>query len=111
MAGFSDFLSTVKLGIAQLAAGSFGEAKQAAERDAQEFLQKTEADLKRWTDLLVDGKLTHEEFEFLVMGRKEVATMEALKQAGLAQVRVDRFRNAILHLVVESAFAVFVRPA
>jgi hypothetical protein len=37
-----------------------------------------------------------------------VATIEALKDAGLAQVRIDRFQKATLHLVIESAFKLFV---
>ncbi len=107
MADFATFLSTLKSGIATLVSGSFSEAKTAATQDALAFLENSRADLERWTNLLMEGKLTHEDFEFLVAGRKEVAAMEALKQAGLAQVRIDRFQNALLHLVVESAFKIF----
>jgi hypothetical protein len=41
------------------------------------------------------------------MGRKDVAAMAALTQAGLAQIRIERFRGALLHIVIESAFSVF----
>ncbi len=111
MSDFSTFLTTLKQGIAQLAADSFRDAKRAAQADGEAFLRKSESDLERWTDLLVDGKLTQEEFEFLVMGRKDVIEMKALEAAGLAAVRVDRFRNAVLRLVVDTAFSVFVHPA
>jgi hypothetical protein len=37
-----------------------------------------------------------------------LAELHALKQAGLAMVRIDRFKNALLDLVIDTAFDVFL---
>ena len=104
MADFNAFLKAVEAGAVELITGSFRDVGAAAKKDVANYLTKSKDDLKRWTDLLVGGQLTHEEFETLVLGKKEVAEMIALKQVGLAEVRLDRFQNALLHLVIESAF-------
>jgi hypothetical protein len=43
-----------------------------------------------------------------VQGKKDLAELEALEQAGLALARLDRFRTDLVHLVVDTAFGVFV---
>ena len=44
--------------------------------------------------------ITTSTIEFLVKGKQDLAEMEALKQAGLALVRVDQFRNSLVDLVI-----------
>ncbi len=54
------------------------------------------------------GRMDKDEFMFLVKGQKDVAQMLALKQAGLAAVNVDKFRNGVIDLVVNTALGTFV---
>jgi hypothetical protein len=104
---FNKFLSALKDGIKQLVTQSFGDHRKAAVKDANAFLKKTRADLKRWIGELEAGTLKKDDFEFLVRGKKDLAEMEALKQAGLASVRVDEFRKSVLNLVIGTAFKMF----
>jgi hypothetical protein len=108
MAAYKEFLAALETGIRDLAAKTGKEFAKDAQSDAREFLTKTEEDLKRWTKLLAKGQLTKDEFEWLVEGKQDLAKMRALKLAGLAQVRIDRFRNALMDLIVDTAFAVFL---
>jgi hypothetical protein len=64
--------------------------------------------LRRWTKLLAQGDLSKDDFEWLVAGKKDLAEMEALKQTGLALVRLERFQNALISLVIDTAFETFV---
>ena len=41
-------------------------------------------------------------------GKKDLARMETLKQAGLAAVEVDKFRNALVDHIVGTARTVFL---
>ena len=107
MADFNQLLSALKDGVARLAAQSLQDFRKAAVKDADAFLEKTRADLSRWAGELEAGTLTQDDFEFLVKGKQDLAEMQALKQAGLALVRVDQFRNSLLDLVIGTAIKLF----
>jgi hypothetical protein len=108
MADFSDFLRALEDGTKDLAKKTLKGFTPEALRDSKEFLRKTEEDLKRWTKLLASGELTQEDFEWLVLGKKDLAELHALKEAGIAVVRIDRFRNALMDLTIDTALDVFL---
>jgi len=108
MTRFDDFLKALKDGLKQLVANSVHDFSQAATKDGQAFFKKARADLERWTKALAHGQLTKTDFEWLVQGKKDLAEMEALKQAGLAVVRVDQFRSSLIDLVIGTAFKTFL---
>ncbi|MFT4023744.1 MAG: hypothetical protein QM664_08175, partial [Flavihumibacter sp.] len=60
--------------------------------------------LKRWTTLLMEERLTTADFEWLVLSQKDLAQMVALKQAGLSVIRIQQFRDSLLNLVVDTIF-------
>ncbi len=108
MVEFDEFLNTLKDGVLDLAKQGLKGFREEALKDGQNFLEKSKEDLRRWTKLLASGELSQEDFEFLVLSKKDVAEMHALKQAGLALVRIDRFKSGLLNLVIETAFDVFI---
>lgn len=108
MADFNDFLESLKKGLEELIQKNWKEFKDAAEKDGKVFFDKTKEDLKRWTKLLAQGNLSKDDFEWLVAGKKDLAELEALKQAGLAMVRLERFQNALISLAIDTAFDTFL---
>ncbi len=106
MADFDRFLELLKDNLKALAQEHLGDLRDAALRDGQAFVAATRADLERWLALVAEGALTRDDFEWLVQGKKDLAELEALKQAGLAKVRLDRFRSSLVELVVNTAFQV-----
>jgi hypothetical protein len=108
MPDFDDFLENLKKGLEELAKKNWIEFREAAEKDGKAFVEKTKEDLRRWTKLLAQGDLSKDDFEFLVAGKKDLAAMEALRQAGLTLVRLERFQNALTSLVIDTAFETFL---
>lgn len=108
MSNFDSFIDAIEEGTKELAKKTLKGFKDDAVTDAKEFLDASKDDLQRWTKLLAKGELSEDDFEWLVMGRKDVAELHALRQSGLALVRLDRFKNAFLDLVIDSAFDVFL---
>ena len=108
MSDFDVFVDAIEEGAKELAKKTLKGFKEESVADAKGFLEAAKEDLKRWTKLLARGDLSQDDFEWLVLGRKEVAELHALKQAGLAMVRIDRFKNALLDLVIDTAFDVFL---
>ena len=50
------------------------------------------------------GDLTTQDFEWLVFSQKDLLLMEGLKQAGLASIRAEQFKNSVLSLVIDTIF-------
>lgn len=108
MPEFDDLLDALKDEIVNLAASHFDEYREQAITDGESFLNTTKDDLKHWTRLMDEGELSPQEFQSLVRGKKDLAEMNALKQAGLAAARADQFRDAIVDRVVDTAAQVLL---
>jgi hypothetical protein len=108
MASFEDFLKELKGEVGEMVDKGWKDLKTPALADASAFLEKAQADLKRWADLLAAGKLTIQDFEFLLAAKKDVAEMTSLKQAGLAQVQLDRFITGVVTAIIHIAVKVLL---
>jgi DNA-binding FadR family transcriptional regulator len=76
-----------------------------AETDVRDFLERARASLEQAVTLLAAGKIDPDDFEDLVRGKQDLATMRALKQAGLAKAALDTFSNGVLNIFIEAVFA------
>ena len=108
MGRFEAYFETLSTRIEGLAKSEIEDFFDLAVRDGKDFLEKTRGDLERWTMLLAKGEITKGDFEWLVKGKKDLATLEALKQKGLALARLDGFRASLIETVVQSAFDLFL---
>ena len=108
MTKFDQFLGEVKKGVKNLVLELVHDYQDKAIKESEDFLERTKSDLERWLKLLIAGELTREEFEWLVKGKKDLLALHTLKQEGLARVQIDRFRNGLLKLIVDKAFAILI---
>ncbi|MGE3598352.1 MAG: hypothetical protein AB7N70_22640 [Dehalococcoidia bacterium] len=108
MAEFDQFLKELQREVTAYADDRWKDHRQAAIADGRAFITKTKQDLRRWTKLLASGDLTREDFEWLMLGRKDLARLTALKRKGLARAALDQFTNGLLDTVVSTAFRAFL---
>ena len=108
MSTFSDFENAVVAGVKDLAKGSLKDYLQQAQDDAKDYLVKSRQKLALWTAALASGDLSGLEFEGLVNSEAGLAAMEGLKQVGIAAADIQRFRDALIKLVIDSAFKAFL---
>ena len=73
--------------------------------DTHDFLQSSKDGITRAGLLFAEGKIDRDDFEDLILGKKDLAEMHALKQAGLASATIDTFTNGVLQILVDAAFA------
>jgi hypothetical protein len=73
--------------------------------DTQDFLQSSRDGITRAGLLFAERKIDQDDFEDLILGKKDLAQMHALKQAGLASATIDTFTNGVLQILVDAAFA------
>ncbi len=108
MANFNDFWKELQKATGDFVEANWKDVKDAAIGDGRGFVDKAKQDLQRWTTLLAEGRLTKQDFDFLVKAKKDLVAMEALKQAGLTEVRIGRFTNGLIDVVTTTAFRVFL---
>lgn len=102
MPDFAEFWKSLRDGLRQLVERDWRDYRDAALEDGEAFLTKTRADLERWATLLAGGQLSADEVAWLLQGKKDLALLQALRQAGLALVAQDRFRQSLLELLTSS---------
>ena len=73
-----------------------------AKTDALAAVDGLKDNLKTWTIQLKDGKLSKADYEFLVLAQKELVEMNALKQAGLALIKADEFKNKLMDQIIST---------
>ena len=104
MADLKELLDALKKDLTGIAKEAGEDFKEELIKDGQAFIKKSKEDLERWMILAAEGRLTKDELEYLINGKKDLAEMEALKQKGLAEVKIDKMRNALLNSVISSVF-------
>lgn len=90
---------------AMLAKETFAQFKNEAENDALNLIESLEDDLKNWTLQLANGSLSKNDFEWLVMAKKELIEMVGLKYAGLSLIKIDELKAKVLNLVISKVFS------
>jgi hypothetical protein len=106
MSLFDDFLRTLKKDLLEVARNFSEDIREELLNDGEAFAIILQHDLERWTKQLAKGILSRDEFSYLVEAKKDLAEMEALKQKGLAQAKVDKLKVALIDSVVGSVFNV-----
>ena len=76
-----------------------------AKNDTNQFLQASKAGIERAGLLFAQGQVDREDFEDLILGKRDLAEMHALKQTGLAKATVDTFVTGVLQILLDAAFA------
>lgn len=108
MADFNEFLNVLKDAVLDFASQNWKDQLEAVTADGNAFIDKAKEDLMRWTQLLAEKKISANDLEWLVKGKKDLAEMEALKQAGLAQVKIDSCKAGLVDLVIKTALKFFL---
>ena len=108
MSKFDDYVSGIRDGAKDLAKKLFKDFDKEAVDDTRDFLDRTDAKLRKWTRQLADEDLTRAEFEDLVKGQADLAKLGALTQAGVAATKLERFRSGLVDLAVNTAVDIFL---
>src|SRR4051812_1883132 len=99
---YNAVLKQLETGIIQLATTSLSEYAKDAQSDGLKMLETLKADIQNWTIELTNGDITAHNLEYLVTAKKDLIVMGSLKQAGLAAIRIDQFKNSAIQLIVST---------
>jgi hypothetical protein len=101
---FPEIFEQLKQDVVNLAGTTVKNYVNDAKTDGQNMLNVMKEKLERWTNQLANGGLTTQDFEWLVYSQKELIVMDSLKQAGLAEIRIEQFKGGIINLVIDTIF-------
>lgn len=99
---FNSLLTELLSQAKEIAASTFKDYKKQAADDAEGLISGIKPKLEKWALLLAKGDLSKEDIEFLVLGEKELVEMKALKQVGIALIKLDELKSKILKSTVDS---------
>jgi hypothetical protein len=103
---FQTLYDQLKKEVSSLAVTSVQQFKKEAETDAQNLLEYLKQNLQIWTIQLATGELKKDDFEFLIMGQKELIQMNFLKQKGMALIDLDKLKISLINQIVKTALSV-----
>ncbi|MCO7184562.1 hypothetical protein NH341_03940 [Tenacibaculum sp. XPcli2-G] len=99
---FEKILQELKKSLISLFSDKFSEFSQESKKDIELFLNDSKDKLERWTSLLAQGKLTVEDFEWLVKSQKDLFQMKALQAVGISKISLGHFKNKVLNTIVST---------
>jgi hypothetical protein len=103
---FQTLFDQLKKEVSKLAVSSVQKFKNEAETDAQNLLENLKQNLKAWSFQLASGEISKDDFEFLVMGQKELIEMNILKQKGMALIELDKLKISLIKQIVNTTLSV-----
>lgn len=102
---FQALFDLIKKETSIIAVTTFKQLKKEAESDAENLLENLKQNLQNWTIQLAAGELSKEDFEFLVMGQKDLIEMSVLKQKGIALIKLDELKINLIKQIIDTIFA------
>ena len=83
------------------------EYSEYAKQDTDDFIKMSKNELKRWIEDYEEGKLSKSELGFLIQGKMDLFELNALKNAGLSQMQLDRFKDALMYAMFGSLSTIY----
>lgn len=108
MNDFDGFLAELKKSVGDLAQQTLKGGVDAAKADFEDFEEKAKAEWQLWTTALAKGDMDQNDLAGLLRGQVDLAKMHALTAAGLAAERIQKFRDAVIKIVFDTAIKTFL---
>lgn len=100
----NDLIQSLETNIETIAKTSLQGYESAAKADAINVVNDLKTSIEAWAAEVETGALTKTDVEYLLKEQASLDEMTALKQAGLAQIRIDTFRNDVINSIISTIF-------
>ncbi|MDH7911363.1 hypothetical protein [Winogradskyella sp. SYSU M77433] len=103
---FEALLKELKSALTQLFGEKWSDLKGESKKDIEQFLNDSKDKLKRWTELLVNGDIDLDDYEWLIKSQKDLMLMQALHSAGVHKISLGHFKNKVVNTIIDVVKAV-----
>ena len=101
---FDQLVQTLEGSVESLAKSTLQDYLSQAKADGETVIDSLKANLQQWTLELESGALNEEDLVDLLKEEAALDEMTALKQAGLAEVRIDQFKSDLINMITNTVF-------
>lgn len=98
-------VQALESGVESLAKSTLNDYVDQAKTDGEAAIDEMKANLQKWTLELESGALTADDLAFLIKEQSALDEMTTLKQAGLAEVKVDQFKSDLINMITNTIFS------
>lgn len=98
---FEKILKELKSSLVELFGDKWEDLKGESKKDIDQFLEDSKDKLKRWTELLVNGDIDLDDYEWLVKSQKDIMLMQALHSAGVHKISLGHFKNKVIKTIID----------
>jgi hypothetical protein len=98
-------IQNLESGVANLAKSTLQDYEAQAKSDGENAINNLKTNLEQWTVEAENDELTAEDLTYLLKEEGSLDEMTALKQAGLADVRIEEFKNNLVGMITNSVFS------
>lgn len=99
---FNALFDTLKNGVISLAGKTAKNYINQAKEDGLRLLDHMKNDLQTWAEQVKNGKMKIDELEDMVKGQVVTVELTSLKQVGIAEIEIDKFKNELVNLISET---------
>lgn len=103
---FDQMYESLKSGIESVSKNTLHDYLTEAKEDGRQALESIKENLQHWAEEVENGAMTYEDLEFLLKGEEGLNEMMALKQAGLAAVHIDKFKEGLINMIIGTVISV-----
>jgi hypothetical protein len=97
---FDQIYEDLKSGVTDVAEQSLQDYITEAKTAGQTALDGMKQNLQHWAEEVENGTLTKDDLEFLLQEEASLEELEALKQAGVSEIRIDQFKDALINSIL-----------
>lgn len=97
---FDQIYRLLKKNVALVAENTVHDYVSEAKKDGQQVLENMKDNLQHWTQEVENGAMTAEDLRFLLNSEAGLDEMIALKEAGLAAVHADKFKDGLINMII-----------
>jgi len=97
-------IQALESGVETLAKSTLEDYISQAKTDGENAIDSMKINLQKWTLELESGALTASDVAFLIKEQAALDEMTTLKQAGLAEVKIDQFKSDLINMISNTIF-------
>ncbi|QTD39031.1 hypothetical protein JL193_07215 [Polaribacter batillariae] len=97
---FELILKEIKSNLISLFGEKWHNLKEESKKDIDQFLESSKFKLERWTELLANGDLDLEEYEWLIKSQKDLMVMQTLHSSGVNKISLGHFKNKMIKTMI-----------
>jgi hypothetical protein len=99
MDAVTSIVQNIEKEVPALAKTCLGEFLDQASQSVKSLISSNTDKIRGWLSQLTAGKLSKEDFNFLLQSEFDLSAMESLKEMGIGEIQLEKFRNGVIGLV------------